>query len=233
MLGVLVAIVFSWGLLWLWNKNHITELGIVPTAGRSALFVIGALVMAVFCTINLVGQAYFMGVQYVLNPEYGINQALNGTWWTFKAALFEELIFRGALLHIGMRIIGGWRAGLLSAIAFGIYHWFSYDMFGRGLVPMTYVFILTGAAGYMFAYAYAKSGTILAPLGLHFGWIVISIVFLSSGPLGNSLYVPNGEGAPMSGWGELAFFLWQVVAVPGLVICYFAKRYGAQPAQSV
>ena len=169
MLGVLVAIVISWSIRWLWDKKHLTVLGIVPTWSGVKLFGLGALVMALFCTVNLVGQAFFMQVDYVINESNALNEALFGTRWTFKVALFEELIFRGALLHIAIRRIGPWKACL------------------------------------------------------------ISVVFLSSGPLGNSLFVPNAEGVAMNGWGELAFFLWQTVAVPGLVIWYFARRYTSFP----
>ena len=224
MLGVLVLIVLNYGLLWLVQRQHITALGIVPNGLRVKLLFGGMVVMAFFCCINLLGQAYMADVRYVRNPSFGWSSALFATWWTFKAALFEELIFRGAILHIALRKIGIWKACLMSAIAFGIYHWFSYEMFDRGVIPMIYVFLLTGAAGYMFAYAYARSGSIWAPFGLHFGWIVVSIVFLSSGPLGESMFVPDGEGSPVSGWGELAFFLWQTVAVPGLVLWYYVKR---------
>ena len=64
-------------------------------------------------------------------------------------------------------------------------------MFGRGIVPMTYVLLVTGAGGWMFAYAFAKTKSILAPIGLHFGWILISIVLFSAGPLGNQLFISS------------------------------------------
>ncbi|NNK76373.1 MAG: CPBP family intramembrane metalloprotease, partial [Maribacter sp.] len=79
--------------------------------------------------------------------------------------MFEELIFRGAILYILIKKIGVNWACIISAIAFGIYHWFSYQMFGRGMIPMIYVFLLTGAAGWMFAYAFARTRSIYAPLG--------------------------------------------------------------------
>jgi hypothetical protein len=90
---------------------------------------------------------------------------------------------------------------------------------------MMYVFLLTGAGGWMFAYAFAKTKSLFAPLGLHFGWIVVSIVVFSSGPLGNSLYVLKEDAGELGGWAQLLFFLWQTVFIPVMVSWYLTKKY--------
>ena len=77
----------------------------------------------------------------------------------------------------------------------------------------------------MFAYAFARTRSIYAPLGLHFGWIVISIVVFSEGPLGNSLFAIEGEAKELGGWEQLLFFLWQTVIIPVFISCYLVKRY--------
>lgn len=110
MLGVLVVFILSWLVLWIVFREHITILGILPNFKRLREFSIGLLVMAVFCAINLLGQSYFKEVSYIRNPEYGFLESLNGIWWTLKAALFEELIFRGALLYILIKKFGIIRA---------------------------------------------------------------------------------------------------------------------------
>lgn len=225
MLGVLVVFVLSWLILWFFLKEHISALGVVPSTRRLRDFVIGLILMALFCTINLLGQSYFKEIDYVRNPNFGIWESLSAIWWTFKAALFEELIFRGAILYILIKKIGINWACLVSAIAFGIYHWFSYQMFGRGIIPMAYVFLLTGAGGWMFAYAFAKTKSLFAPLGLHFGWIVVSIVVFSAGPLGNSLFKIDGEELELGGWEQLLFFLWQTLIIPGILTWYLLKKY--------
>lgn len=225
MLGVLVVFSLSWFLLWLFTKEHITALGVIPNGRRLREFSIGLSLMALFCVINLLGQSYFKEISYVRNHNYGFWESLDGVWWTFKAALFEELIFRGAILYLLIKKIGIKWGCILSAIVFGVYHWFSYQMFGRGIIPMIYVFLLTGAAGWMFAYAFSKTKSIYAPLGLHFGWIVISIVIFSDGPLGNSLFVIESEAIELGGWEQLLFFLWQTVFIPVLVTWYLDKRY--------
>ncbi|MGI9532676.1 lysostaphin resistance A-like protein [Lutimonas sp.] len=225
MLGVIVVLALSWLILWLFSKEHIIVLGILPNNRRLIELSVGLIFMAMFCTINLLGQSYFKDFNYVQNSDYGLWESINGIWWTLKAALFEELIFRGALLYLLIKRLGISWACIISASAFGIYHWFSYQMFGRGLIPMIYVFLLTGAGGWMFAYAFAKTKSLYAPLGLHFGWIVVSIVVFSAGPIGSSLFIPDGEGADLSGWEQLLFFSWQALIIPGFVTWYLMKKY--------
>ena len=225
MVGILIVFILSWLILWFFFKEQITALGILPTGRRLKEFSIGFILMAIFCVINLLGQSYFNELSYSQNSDYGIWESLNGIWWTFKAALLEELVFRGAILYILIKKIGLFRACVLDAIAFGIYHWFSYEMFGGRIIPMIYVFLLTGAGGWMFAYAFAKTKSLYAPLGLHFGWIAVSIVVFSDGPLGNQLFIPQGEALELGGWTTLMFFLWQTVIIPGFVTWYLLKRY--------
>lgn len=74
----------------------------------------------------------------------------------------------------------------------------------------------------MFAYAFARTKSIYAPLGLHFGWIVMSIVVLSEGPLGNSLFLIEGETIELGGWEQLLFFLWQTMIIPIVVVSFFS-----------
>ncbi len=225
MLGVLVVFILCWVTLWLFKREHITVLGIKPNLRRLKEFTSGFVLMVLFCTINLLGQAYFNEVSYIRNPDYGFMESLNGIWWTFKAALLEELIFRGAILYLLIKLLGVNWGCVISAAAFGIYHWFSYQMFGSGIIPMTYVFLLTGAAGWMFAYAFAKTKSLYAPLGLHFGWIIVSIVVFSAGPLGNSLFVIKGDIVELGGWEQLLFFSWQTIIIPGIITWYLVKKY--------
>jgi membrane protease YdiL (CAAX protease family) len=217
MLGIIVVVIISWLILWLISKEHLSVLGIKPNHRRLIEFASGFLLTAIVCSINLLWQAYFKGITYILNPDYGIIDGLMGILWTLKAVLFEELIFRGVILYLLIRKIGVLKASLIDALVFGIYHWFSYDMFGGRVVPMIYILLVTGAGGWMFAYAFAKTKSLFAPFGLHFGWNIVSIVVLSSGPLGSQLLIPNGVEIELGGWTTLLFFLWQVVVAPGIV----------------
>lgn len=225
MIGLLIVFAISWFLLWIIARKHISVLGFRITGERLKLFGAGALIMALFCAINLLGQAQLKGFNYVLNPDYGLMDAVNGTFWILKAAMLEELVFRGALLYLLIRWLGATWACIISATAFGMYHWHSYEVFGERFILMAYVFLVTGAAGWMFAYAFAKTKSIYPPLGLHFGWIITSGVVLSEGPLGAQLFIPDGEAIEMGGWGTLTFFLWQTVVVPGIISWIIYRLY--------
>jgi len=157
MLGILVVIIISWLILRLISKEQLTVIGIRPNSSRLIEFTTGFLLTVIVSFINLYWQAYFKGITYILNPDYGIVDGIMRIWWTVKAVLFEELIFRGVILYLLIRRIGVVKACLIDALLFGIYHWFSYDMFGGRIIPMIYVLFVTGAGGWMFAYAFAKT----------------------------------------------------------------------------
>ena len=104
-----------------------------------------------------------------------------------------------------------------SSVVFGVYHWFSYEVFGSRLVLMAYIFLVTGAGGWMFSYAFAKTKSLYAPTGLHLGWNLVSAVVFSSGPLGNQLLLQQGEEVAWNEWYTLVFFLLQTLVAPGIV----------------
>lgn len=93
--------------------------------------------------------------------------------FTINSVLFEELLFRGYLLVQVIRWLGMRRGVWLSAVAFGVYHWFSFGAFGNPVL-MIYLLLFTGAFGLMLAWAFARTGSIAAPIGLHLGWNLMS-----------------------------------------------------------
>lgn len=233
LLFVIVAFILCWLILWLFTREHITALGIKPNKRRLKEFFLGFVLMALFCTINTLGQSYFKGVSYIRNYEYGFIESLNASWWTFKAALYDELVFRGAILYLLIKRLGVNWGCLISAVAFGIYHWFSYEVFGSSTVLMVYVFLITGAPGWMFAYAFAKTKSLYAPLGLHFGWTIISSIVFSAGPLGDSLFTIKDEAIELGGWEQLLFFSWQTIIIPGAITWFLVKKYKPLPSKTL
>jgi len=111
-----------------------------------------------------------------------------GSWWNIKSVLFEELIFRGVLLYILIKKLGASTAIIISAIGFGIYHWFSFEVFGD-LKQMIIIFLVTGTVGLLYAYAYAKTFSLYIPIALHFGWNATRSVIFSDLAIGDQLFV--------------------------------------------
>lgn len=225
MIGILIAFLFSWFLLRVLVKEPITVLGIVPNRQRLKECLVGLLFMAGIAVINFILQAHFKEISYQINPDYGLVQLLDGSFRVLKAVIFEELIFRGAILYLLIRRIGIVKACLLSSIVFGIYHWFSYEVFGSRLVLMIYIFLITGCGGWMFAFAYAKTKSLFAPTGLHLGWNLVSAIVFSSGPVGNQWLLQQGEAVQWNEWVTLLFFSLQAIVAPCVVTWYLLKIY--------
>ncbi|WGQ11349.1 CPBP family intramembrane metalloprotease [Pedobacter gandavensis] len=115
---------------------------------------------------------------YQFNPDYTIIDFFKSSFFVLKGVIFEELQFRGALFYLLIRQLGTNKAIAISAIAFGIFHWFSYGIIGQPLKMLT-VFISTGIMGYLLALAFVKSSTILLPLMIHLGYNFSSMILFS------------------------------------------------------
>jgi uncharacterized protein len=222
MLGIVVELIVSWMLIWLFERKDLSVLGLTPSKERGANFVFGIVAAAGTYAIYYLAVGYITGGNWTANEKVGFQSFLNGSWWTLKSVLFEELIFRGALLYIAIRKLGLTIACFISAICFGVYHWFSYNVFGDpGQMAIT--FFLTGIAGLMLAFAFAVSKSLYLPIGLHYGYNLVSIVIFSNGPLGEQALILKDAGQ-VGGLLSLAFFLYQMLALPLVVLWYLRAR---------
>jgi membrane protease YdiL (CAAX protease family) len=118
--------------------------------------------------------------------------------------------------------LGAKTACIISAIAFGVYHWFSYNAFGNP-VQMTVIFFMTAIWGWMFAFAFAKTKTLYLPVALHFGWNLVSTVIFSQGPLGNQLLV-SSSSEKLDGFLSWVLFAFMVFALPLIVYWFLRER---------
>lgn len=222
MIGVLVELIISWIILWVIAKKHLTVLGIAPNKQRLGHLGKGFLMAAICCIAYYAIQTLANGSSWTINRSMTIVGFFKSCWWVFVSVLFEELIFRGALLYLAIKKLGAVKASLLSAVCFGIYHWFSYNAFGNP-VQMFFIFLATGVFGFMLAMAFAKTNSLYLPIGLHFGWNLLNIVLFSHGPLGKQLFINTG-GHALQGIPSLLVFLFQVVALPLVAWWYFKGR---------
>jgi hypothetical protein len=217
MLGILVALIISWILLYLIERNNILSLGFLPISKRLKQFVLGFLITAVLCVGVQTLEMLLQSSKWHLNENYNASLILNMFRWDFISVLTEELVFRGALLFILINRLGSEKGVLISATAFGVYHWFSFGIFGN-LVPMFFVFIGTGLMGYAWALAFSKTNSIFMPVGFHLGWNFTFNTIFSHGPLGDGLLISKG-GAVISDWFSLVG-LWIVPLIIFLFVNY-------------
>lgn len=218
MIGIIIILAISWLLLFLIEKKSILSLGILPIIKRLKEFLIGFLITAILCAIVQYTESLLKSSTWVLNETITPLIILKSFWWDLKSVLTEELIFRGAILYILIQKIGTNKAILISAITFGIYHWFSFGVLGN-ILAMALVFLGTGVMGYAWAWAFAKTKSIMLPLGLHLGWNFIHNTIFSKGPLGELVLIAQG-GNELSGWISLLNFVLGLVFVPILILIY-------------
>lgn len=221
MIGILVELIISWILLYLIERKTILSLGFVPISKRLKQFAIGFLITAILCIGVNTLEMLLRSSSLHLNENSGAALILNMFWWDFKSVLTEELLFRGALLFILIERIGARKGIIISAVAFGIYHWFSFGIFGN-IIPMFFVFIGTGLMGYAWALAFSKTKSIFLPLGLHLGWNFTFNTIFSKGPLRNGLLISEG-GSIISDWFSL-IGLWGVPVILLLIIKYWVPK---------
>jgi membrane protease YdiL (CAAX protease family) len=184
MAGIIVELIISWLLLWLICRKHLSVLGYRPTKARARDISVGFMIAASCCTIYLIMTTSFSGNSWMVNTKASVATILEGARWTLVSVLYEELIFRGALLYIAIKKLGVTKACIISAVCFGIYHWFTFNAFGNPIM-MAFTFLMTGIIGLSWALAFAKTQSLYLPVGLHFGWNLFYMVVFSNGQMGN------------------------------------------------
>lgn len=219
MIGILVEVAISWIILRYATKKNLHALGLIPNKKTALEFALGFAMSATICVFYFQLQMQLSGGHWKLNESFGFYDFLASFWWVAKSVLFEEFIFRGAILYVLIRRIGLSKACWLSAVAFGVYHWFSYGIIGNPQ-QMFFVFLLTGTWGLMFAYSFAKTQSMLLPIALHLGWNSINLIVFSQGTIGDQLLVGVG-GEMLNGITSLGVFVLQWLGLPLILFIYF------------
>ncbi|RAW01826.1 CPBP family intramembrane glutamic endopeptidase [Pseudochryseolinea flava] len=201
MIGILVILLISSIILYAVERKTILVLGFTPALRAVKYFLIGFTLLATLCAAVQLLTIWSAAGQWSINDAILISRILRMLSWDATSVLTEELIFRGALLYLLIRWIGSSKAVLISAIAFGVYHWFSFGILGY-VVPMIVVFIGTGLMGYAWALSYAKTGSIALAFGMHLGWNFTHNTIFSKGPLGDGLLLIRVEEV-VSSWISL------------------------------
>ena len=188
MLGILVQLAISWLIIWVYKKGNLSCLGLKPTKKRLVSFALFFLISAACSAFGFLLQMLIAKQSWVLNPNLNAGLILEGIGFTLKSVLFEELIFRGVLLYILIKKLGPARAIIISGVAFGIYHWFSHELWGNPS-QMAIEFFITGTMGLVLAYGYSKTFSLYVPVGIHLGWNIIQMVVFSGNTIGQQLFV--------------------------------------------
>ena len=184
MVGIIVQLALSWLIIWTFERGNLKVLGLFPTKRRLIDSAIFFLITAACCASDFIMRMLLAEQEWKLNPGLSFKLIPEGVWWNIKSVLFEELIFRGVLLYILIRKLGAWRGIIISSIAFGIYHWFSYQVLGAPL-QMMIIFITAGLMGVLYAYGYSKTFSLYIPIAIHLGWNITRSVIFSETVIGD------------------------------------------------
>ncbi|MBR9915423.1 MAG: CPBP family intramembrane metalloprotease [Algicola sp.] len=221
MLGLLLIIVVSWALLSLIEKQNITVLGMVPTVSHMVQFTVGLVFIILISLMTIYLESMVLDIDWVLQSKISCRVIFEAIIYHFKSALTEDLVFRGAILYILIKRLGAPWALLVSALCFGVYHVFSYGMIGGRVIPIVYVIVVTGFAGYVWAYAFYKTSSIMMALGFHLGVNLINACFFENEPYGELIFTEISR-TPISEWPNL---LLQIVkgVLPSILTLIFVK----------
>jgi hypothetical protein len=155
--------------LWRLAGRDFDTLGLRVRANPSWRYWLGATALiGVAVSVVIVGYVLVTGEHETMSlrgPDVETWMAVVPSACLF-APVFEELVFRLALCSTLVVWIGRWPTVFVSGALFGAVH-FVYDNAG----PDNFV------AGYFFAWAYLRSGSIALPIGLHAaGNLVVALV---------------------------------------------------------
>lgn len=216
MVGILIELFCSWLLLLLFEKKSLHVLGFTPNLIRIKDFSLAFFLGALLCVSLHCAKFLFLGNSWTINPQIDLSSFIQVLWWDLKSVLTEELLFRGAILYILIQRFNPLTALSLSAISFGVYHWFSFGIFGN-ILPMFFILTGTGIMGFALALSFFRTASILSPLGLHLGWNFFQNAIFSKGPLGNCLLIAE-DNVGLSGTMNFILFLIEMIVVPAVIL---------------
>ena len=196
MAGLIVELIISWLLLKFILHENLSVLGFKINTHQLRLIIIAFFIPVVFLAIYLVSISLWVKSPYHLNPHYTFDAFKNSASYVLISVIYEELIFRGALLYILIKKIGAQKAVLVSAISFGIYHWFTMGVLGH-VMPMLFVFTITAIMGYIFALSFSISKTIYFPFAIHLGYNFTFMIIFSRSNIGEQLLIPMFKNDPV------------------------------------
>ena len=169
MLQLIGLLAISWLLIWLFEKGHLSVLGLTPTKERMKYFTV------LFVVSAILSATAFILRMWIAKEEYTISQSLTAksffleAWNQFRTVLTEELLCRGALLYILIKKIGQTKAVIITSVIFAVLHWINTGIWGN-VTQMILVFTFAFAMGLLLAYSYARTFSLFIPFAIHYGW---------------------------------------------------------------
>lgn len=206
----LVLLLLSWLLFFAVEKRNVFREWLTPVLKRLRELAIGFLFAAFLCVVSQLTLSQISGVTWSVADGVSTGSILSAAFYDFNSVLFEELLFRGVILYFLIRYLGEKKGILVSAAAFGVYHWFTAGVLGNPFA-MLLVFSVTGLMGYALAVAFSKTRSVVLPFALHFGWNLVNHLIFSNGPNGVQLLEPSHAAELSGSYAFISFGLYLLV----------------------
>lgn len=208
----LSIVIISWITIYLIEKREIFSIWLKPFNKRWKDFFKGFFLMACLCIITQSILFQISSTTWTLSKDLNLARLFSSFYFDINSVIFEELLFRGVLLYLLIKYLSKRTAVILSATAFGVYHWYTNGVLGN-LMAMLVVFIVTGFMGYVFAVAYAKTKSLILPFGLHLGWNLVNHNIFSNGPNGVIILEvkEQPEGSDSYQWISFGLYLFVIM----------------------
>lgn len=217
----LILILFTWAGFRFIEKRSVLSLWFSPVKQRGQEFFKGFLLMALLSGVSKLVLGYLNDTSWSISADFSSVTFLKSIYLDISSVLLEELMFRGFLLYLLIKLTTSTKGALISAVAFGIYHWFTFGVLGNPL-GMILVLITTGLMGYVFARAYTRTNSIVLPFGLHLGWNLVNNTLFSNGPNGIVVLSPDKPLEP-EGFFAIISFGWYLL-IPVLVLLFVRSK---------
>lgn len=178
-----VSLALSWLFLFL-EGSSVWSLNAIPRKKihwlqllRGTLIGIAMLLITAVITLKLTGAEWQPNKHFSL---MFLPIALAGCLWS---AYVQEFVFRGYPFQTLLRRYHFWLAQLLIAIPFGLMHVHSSMTYQEFFTTM----LTTGLGSILFGLAYQRTGNLMFPVGLHFGWNYAQLLLPRSSDQGSGL----------------------------------------------
>ncbi|MGB5941766.1 MAG: type II CAAX endopeptidase family protein [Leeuwenhoekiella sp.] len=218
----IILIAVSWIIYYFIERKNLFKTWLLPWKKRLAELTKGFMLTAILCVLAQLGFAVTNDMEYSVSETWTVEKLLSSMVYDLNSVLFEELVFRGIALYLLIKFFSLRTSICISAIAFGVYHWFTNGVLGNPLA-MVLVFLVTGFMGYAFAVAFDRTRSILLPFGLHIGWNLINHTIFSNGPKGEMILAHSQEMEP-SIFGFVAYLLVAVVVLIAVRSKFFVSN---------
>lgn len=196
MLGILMQLLLSF-LVLRYFTDHFKLSNLLPKKRTLVVGGLGLLWPIVYFSVFEFSVGRLVGNPYRVNELYTFSDLVDTLVFILKSVIFEELLFRGALLYVLLQKLGERYAIAISAVCFGIYHWFAWQVLGNP-AQMIVVFLTTGSMGGILAFAFVRTRSMILPTVLHLGTNVINmLVFSKDFSIGRQWLVKSFANDPL------------------------------------